>query len=736
MSENLKKAQEVYYELIQFLTIEGVISPDRKDADLKGYEELRDKLFGEAPPDNELANKLLRLPRQDLMRITSWLERELVRIKGERAQDELIEVQERKRQECAQKLLEETLPDAYKYVKIGYAASYLANQCIGTFLPEDENNVPENFIKLLNDEIYLEEEVDSKPNEPIEKWFLRRLAQAIKEFNAKKELKPARRALDAEYPVRDQERIDIEKDWEMLANELVKEFQIEKEFTISDLVLIREKLRNRFDINSVALKQLPLNEIDLEKNLDQIQQKLISLFKNKRTITNKEIIEIIEQHFHIYKFNIGNPGFFGQYPSPEMIQAVAERLEKDSGYGDQMGEKHYREKIAEFYDIYLKNKGAKMPPIDKDNIIIGAGASEIIEFFILAGLEGGDQAVGTSPIYPLYPSLMKMIGRRLNASPLKCDNDKNEWIFDLEDFEMRINVHTKYIFLNSPNNPTGAIFDKETIRRIFEIAKEYNLFIISDEIYAGDIYEEEDNEKFCSVGELAYEMGVPALIVNGLSKGYGKAAGWRIGWGVLIDKDEKIKDILKITSSSLAADRLCPNVPCEAGIAVIMDDLIKFEERKAQAIANGKNIKDIDISDLTTLQHLNKLKEITKNQREAAMEGFNEGPLSLVLPQGAYYGFFKIDGIDSQEEEKEFARQLLIKKRVHIVPGGGFEYPEAGYFRMVFLAHEDVILEGARIIREFAKEWTSPEKDDGKKEPDPDDGPPNREPSSAALAVA
>ena len=128
-----------------------------------------------------------------------------------------------------------------------------------------------------------------------------------------------------------------------------------------------------------------------------------------------------------------------------------------------------------------------------------------------------------------------------------------------------------------------------------------------------------------------------------------------------------------------------------------MDDLIKLEERKAQG-------GEVSIDGLKTLEYLEGLKDLTNKQREAACRVFNVGSLEMVEPRGAYYGFFKVKGIEDHETERRFAKELLEKRRVHLVPGKGFEYPVPGYFRMVFLDEADNITRAGEVVDKFARE--------------------------------
>lgn len=695
MVEEMSDVQQAAHAYGSLLRQEGAIRPDESHADARQVDELTQQLLSRAPIDPLTAILLRDIPRSELLKIGANTRNEALRILPEQKRDEQLDEQEQKRRRIFEKYLL-SIPNVHAYIdNIPYAASYLAHICIELYFPDEENSRPKNMLQLLNDSICLKKDYDDiQLEESTERIFLRRLQHAIEEFNESRKIQSTERSLKAEYAVRDIERLRIEKSWTDWLKLACKEISDDgkEEYEEGDIFAVLGHLS--------TLLKLHLGEDADEMDIFSLGRKLSGKFRNSDNgkISTEELLETIRDHFKIYKLNIGNPGAFNQLPSEQMIQAVRDRLAEFTGYGESLGQAEFREQIAKYYTVALGNKGVLLEQaISADQVFIGCGASEIIEMVLLSSLEGSDNAVTISPIYPLYPSIMNSIGKKLKSTPLRCENGK--WKLDLEDFEAQIDVHTKCIILNSPNNPTGMIFDKKTTRKILEMAKKYNLFVISDEIYANDIYE--DEEEFCSVGELAEKMKVPALLISGLSKGYGKASGFRIGWGVVFDSESRLTDLTNVAFQNLASARLCPPVPLQAAIGPLMKDFTKFEERKAQA----KEGEEIETSDLETFTHLQELKGELDKRRKAAMDAFNTLNLTLSLPQGAYYGFFKIKGIESAEEEKAFAKYLLAKRRVHIVPGSGFEYPMPGYFRLVFLAPEKDIVRAGDIIDQAARDW-------------------------------
>ncbi len=640
------------------------------------------------------AELLKALPSADIFSLGILLETELSRLADKKTRTSEYLRLEQRRRAVFTTLLENLGCD----FSIPYASSFLAHYCIQEYFEEGEVVDYDQLRQRV--ERSLDALVDTSQAN-----FLDKLKAAIANYLESKELKPAERALAAEYAVRDIEMIALVGDWVNIRAAMTKvvEAQANDTFTTADIPALIPALREA--AQAVSTQKLDLEATNFKQDLTELEE-LFAAHLAQGPMSKEEAATIINDgQFYMYELNIGNPGLYGQYPSEAMFQAVVADITKCSGYEHHAGAERVKELAAEFYNLYFQNQNANMPEraITPREIVVGNGASEVIQIFLEALVENGENAIGTSPIYPLYSSIMGKMGEELKTITLDVTEEGGvkKWKFDVEGLAALIDFNTKVLCINSPNNPTGAIFSRESLEAILDLAEEYGLFVISDEIYCEDLYDEQAQSEFCSMGSLAYERGVPTVVISGISKGLGKAAGWRCGWGVFIDRDHKADKVFD-AANTVAKARLCPNTLGQRGAIPVLKDLVDYEQRIAGNLEAG-SAEPIDRSDLDTLAHLDHLKELTGQQKDAMYEAFNQGPLSMPKPDGAYYGFFQVEGIDNFEDEKRFARELLIQKRVHLVPGQGFEFPRPGWFRVVFLDTAERIKESGQIVKEFAE---------------------------------
>jgi len=650
---------DAYRDIMQLLVTEQAMSPTGSINPGRARE-LVGKIF-KAPPTSErwrqAASLLQSLGPADLIALGGLLEDELLRrsTKADRRTQYLRLEQGRRR--VFTDLLENLQGQVEDFesfkINIPYAASFLAQYCFEEYFEDGAVIDYEKLWKRVEPTLDALIDIPAPEGTP-EEVFLHKLQAAIHTYLATKELEPAKRALDAEYAVRDIEMIALITDWGEVRAALIKtvDGQAAETFGREDVPTLVGALRAQAE--AVVTQKLELAETDFDDDLVAVQTKFEDHIGEHGSLSKEDAVAIVEDQFYLYKLNIGNPGIYNQYPSDEMIKTIVGGVKACSAYDHHAGAKDVKELAAEFYNLYLHNQNAAMPVdyLTLHNIVVGNGASEVIEMFLTALVENGENAIGTSPIYPLYSSVMGKLGEELKTVTLDVTDqgEVKRWEFDVEGLKALIDFNTKVLCINSPNNPTGAVFSRESLEAILDLAEEYGLFVISDEIYCEDLYDDEAQEKFCSMGSLAYERGVPAVIISGISKGLGKAAGWRCGWGVFIDRDNKAGKIFD-AANTVATARLNPNTLGQRGAVPVLEDLIKYERRVAANI-EADSTEAIDRSDLETLHHLDKLRALTGTQKDAMYEAFNVGPLSMPKPDGAYYGFFKVEGIDDFEAEK------------------------------------------------------------------------------------
>ncbi|HQR51607.1 MAG TPA: aminotransferase class I/II-fold pyridoxal phosphate-dependent enzyme, partial [Methylophilaceae bacterium] len=225
--------------------------------------------------------------------------------------------------------------------------------------------------------------------------------------------------------------------------------------------------------------------------------------------------EMEDEGHRIIKLNIGNPAPFGFEAPEEIVQDVIHNLRDASGYSDSKGLFAARRAIVH----YTQQKN--IPGVTTDDVIIGNGVSELIVMAMNALLNNGDQVLVPAPDYPLWTAAVSLSGG--TPRHYLCD-EASDWLPDLRDIENKINANTRGIVIINPNNPTGALYPREILEGIIEIARHHGLIVFADEIYDKVLY---DGNEHVSIASLADD--VLFVTFNGLSKNY-RSCGYRAGW--------------------------------------------------------------------------------------------------------------------------------------------------------------------------------------------------------------
>jgi alanine-synthesizing transaminase len=369
-----------------------------------------------------------------------------------------------------------------------------------------------------------------------------------------------------------------------------------------------------------------------------------------------------DEGFQVLKLNTGNPAPFGLFAPDEIIHDMMVNLQTTQGYCDSKGLFSARKAIMQ----YCQQKQIKS--VEIEDIFIGNGASEVIVMAMQALLDSGDEILIPSPDYPLWTAAVNLAGGR--AVHYTCDEEAN-WFPDIEDIKKKVTKNTKGIVLINPNNPTGAVYPKELLLQVIEVARANNLVVFSDEIYDKILY---DGTKHVATASLADDLLF--VTFNGLSKAY-RIAGFRVGWMIVSGNKSIAKDYVE-GLTMLASMRLCSNVP---GQSIIQTALGGYQS----------------IFDLTS--EGGRLKE----QRDICCSLINEiEGLSCVKPYGAFYLFPKIDmkkfNISSDER---FVLDLLKSEKILMVHGTGFNWKMQDHFRVVFLPRADELKDAMGKIKRF-----------------------------------
>ncbi|QKM64158.1 aminotransferase [Polynucleobacter tropicus] len=380
-----------------------------------------------------------------------------------------------------------------------------------------------------------------------------------------------------------------------------------------------------------------------------------------------ELAQRMEEEGHkIIKLNIGNVGVFGFDPPEEIQLDMIRNLSNASAYSDSKGIFAARKAIMQ----YCQEKGIQ--GVALDDVYTGNGVSELIVLSMNALLNDGDEVLVPTPDYPLWTAAVSLS----SGTPVHylCDESK-DWAPDLNDLRKKITPKTKAIVVINPNNPTGAIYSKEVLLELTQIAREHGLILFADEIYDKMLY---DGEKHISLASLSTDVVI--ITFNGLSKNY-RSCGYRAGWMVVSGDKEMVRDYIE-GLNMLASMRLCANVPGQYAIQT--------------ALGGYQSINDL----------VGESGRLAK-QRDLAWKLITDIPgVSCVKPKSALYLFPKLDPeVYPIEDDQQFVADLLKEEKVLLVQGSGFNWGKPDHFRVVFLPHEDVLKEAIGRLARFLERY-------------------------------
>ncbi|GGL51384.1 pyridoxal phosphate-dependent aminotransferase [Planomonospora parontospora] len=364
-----------------------------------------------------------------------------------------------------------------------------------------------------------------------------------------------------------------------------------------------------------------------------------------------EHADALEEAGHsVLRLNTGNPALFGFEAPEEIVQDMIRMLPKAHGYTDSRGVLPARRAVAQHY----QERG--LPDVDVDDVYLGNGVSELISMAVQALVDDGDEVLIPAPDYPLWTAVTTLAGGR--AVHYLCDESAG-WYPDLDDMAAKITSRTRAVVIINPNNPTGAVYPRQVLEGILDLARRHGLMVLADEVYDKILY---DGAVHHHVAALAPDL--VCLTFSGLSKAY-RVAGYRSGWLVVSGPREHARDYLE-GLTMLASMRLCPNTPAQYAV---------------QAALGGRQ----SITDLVLPG--GRLRE----QRDLAWERLNRIPgVSCVKPQGAVYAFPRLDPeVHRIVDDQRFVLDLLLREKIQVVQGTGFNWPRPDHFRILTLPHAD-----------------------------------------------
>lgn len=368
----------------------------------------------------------------------------------------------------------------------------------------------------------------------------------------------------------------------------------------------------------------------------------------------------------VLKLNIGNPAPFEFSAPDEVIYDMRSQLVSCEGYSETKGLFAARKAIMQ----YAQNKN--IPNVTIDDIYTGNGVSELINLTMSALLDQNDEVLIPSPDYPLWTACVTLSGGK--AVHYICD-EQADWYPDIDDIKKKITPKTKAIVVINPNNPTGAVYPKEVLEQIVEIARENQLIIFSDEIYDRLVFL---GEEHISIASLAPDLF--CVTFSGLSKSH-MIAGYRIGWIILSGNKEIARDYIS-GLNMLSNMRLCSNVPAQS---IVQTALGGYQSVKNYIVPGGRIYE----------------------QCEYIYNALNDIPgISVVKPKAAFYIFPKLDVKKFNiTNDERFAMDLLREKKILIVHGSGFNWQHPDHFRIVYLPRIAVLEEAMEGIGDFLSHY-------------------------------
>ncbi len=365
---------------------------------------------------------------------------------------------------------------------------------------------------------------------------------------------------------------------------------------------------------------------------------------------------------HILKLNIGNPAPFGFRTPDEVIADMRMQLPECEGYSDSRGLFSARKAIMQYAQI------KHIPDVDMDSIYTGNGVSELIQMCMQALLDAGDEILIPSPDYPLWTACATLAG----GTPVHylCD-EQADWYPDIADMESKITPRTKAVVIINPNNPTGAVYPREVLQEIVEVARRHQLMIFSDEIYDRLVM---DGEEHVSIASLAPDLF--CVTFSGLSKSH-MIAGFRVGWMIMSGEKRCARDFM-LGINMLSNMRLCSNVPAQSIVQT--------------ALGGHQSVNDYIVPGGRVYE-----------QREFVYNALKDiDGISVVKPKAAFYIFPKIDVKKFNiSDDERFALDLLHEKKILITRGQGFNWHEPDHFRIVYLPRIEVLAEAMDKLQDF-----------------------------------
>jgi aspartate/methionine/tyrosine aminotransferase len=367
-------------------------------------------------------------------------------------------------------------------------------------------------------------------------------------------------------------------------------------------------------------------------------------------ILSKAVEEVRREGKDVMSLTGGDPSRYGFHP-PKLVQDALKKALDDNYHMYPLGSgwlPKLRQAVAE------REKKVHGVDYDPNDIVITPGSTQAQTLTFLTLLDTGDELLSPEPTYQqyfFYTAYMKSKISTVNSI------EEEDWRVDLDELRSKITKRTRGIIINNPNNPTGAVYDEKTLKGITDIAGEYNIPVVADEVYDMCTF---DGVKAVSIASVAGD--VPVIVTNGPAKSF-MTTGWRCGYLAVHDPAEKIKDF---TEAVRVLDALTGDVatPITVAITVGYQNWDKCMEHLEVMRSHLQKAKDL------TVKRLNQIGGITTNS-----------------PKGAMYAFPKVEAIGKRwKDDTEFMLYLVKQKQVIFVQGSNYgKRTGFGHFRALLL---------------------------------------------------
>ncbi|GGN06538.1 aminotransferase [Actinoplanes campanulatus] len=406
--------------------------------------------------------------------------------------------------------------------------------------------------------------------------------------------------------------------------------------------------------------------VEWESYLVKQAQRLKAVRYDIRGPVLRRAQELEDAGHQILKLNLGNPAPWGLATPDPIVADVVHNLAAAQGYSDARGIYSARVAVAQYY----QTQG--VTSVQPEDVMLGNGVSELIVMALQALLDTGDEVLVPSPDYPLWTGAVSLCGGR--AVHYRCDESAG-WQPDLEHLASRITPATRAMVIINPNNPTGAVYSREVLEGMLDLARRHGLLVFTDEIYDRIVY---DGALHHTAAALAPD--VPMISMGGLSKTY-RAAGFRSGWLAISGFSGRDTDYLE-GLQLLANMRLCPNVPAQHAIQTALGG---YQSINALIRPGGRLYE----------------------QRNHAWERLVAIPgVDCVKPEGALYLFARLDpAVHKIYDDERMIIDLLEEQHLLLSHGTGFNIDTPDHLRVVFLAPVDVLDDAISRLGTFLADY-------------------------------